>query len=297
VTQPPVIYCYSCGTRLPASAAFCPACGCAVQGPPARSAAEPQASGDVPHKWRPQTNVRTVAPYIIAFIILAIVAASYVWQIRSKAAAVNAASSYARLSEHLVRLTRARSALDNVSPKLIETSNKLSTDLSQAGTFANHMHDTHDPYIQSNYLQTALSYTNDARTKEAALEELETQYLAIWQPVSEGDAIRQLRIDLVAGNEATENQISETLRGLDEISDDIADEKHFQPWQYPSGEIVSHYTTSSAAEINATKFRRLSSADAESLVARLSSDVAKTKSQIAELEAHHPDLAGQRQGP
>ena len=30
--QPPVMYCYSCGTRLPTSAAYCPACGCAVTG-------------------------------------------------------------------------------------------------------------------------------------------------------------------------------------------------------------------------------------------------------------------------
>jgi len=171
VTQPLLMYCYGCGTRLPPSAAFCPACGCAVPSQP--NVAEPQASGGAPPKLRSQNKTKTIAPYIIGFIILVIVVASYVWQTRSRAAAVNAASSYGRLSEHLVQLTRARSALDNVSPKLIETSNKLSTDLSQAGTFANHMHDTHDPYVQSNYLQTALSYTNGARTSEAALEELE----------------------------------------------------------------------------------------------------------------------------
>lgn len=188
-------------------------------------------------------------------------------------------------------------ALDNVKSKLNQASDRLSTDLSQAQVLSNRMHDIHDPFTQSDDARVALNDINDARIQEAALEDLETQYLAAWQPAYGSDAVRQLRVDLVAGNEATENQISEWQRALYEISDDLTNEKNFQPWQYPSGEIVSHYTAANTAEANSVKFRRLSSADAESLVARLSSDVAKTKSQIAALEAHYPDLASQRQSP
>ncbi len=291
------MYCYSCGTRLPALAAYCPACGCAVQSLPAPNSAGPHASGDASPSWRVKKNPKTIGPYIVGFIILLIAMTAYAWQMRSKTVAASAASNYRRLSGHLVQLIGTRSALDSVRSKLIKTSTKLSTDLSQVQILGDRAHDIHDPYAQSDDVRIALNYANDAKTQEAALEDIETQYLGAWQPAYGSDATRQLRLDLVAGNEATENQISEWERGLDEISDDLTEQENFQPWQYPSGEIVSHYTTGSTASTNAMKFRRLSSADAEGLVARLGLDVAKTKSQIAALEARYPDLAPQKQGP
>jgi zinc-ribbon domain len=289
------IYCHRCGTRLPDSAAYCPACGSAVWQPQQTTSAPNAQHISSPMRWAEIT--RKAAPYILGLVVLALVIAAYIWH-RSKAAATAAADaaaakSYNQLTDRLSQLSTAQTSLDGLRLRINDDGRKLESDMSDASSTSQRRHDASSISVQTDLAQIELTDVKDAENVESSFESQVAQYIAVMQSVYGADATHQLRDDIASGNEAMENAISSWMRAIDEISDNLKAAGNFQTAPYSNSEVVSFYTASSTADSNAAKFRRLSFADAQSLVTRLKSDIARTRARLSQLEAQHPELARQ----
>ena len=137
--------------------------------------------------------------------------------------------------------------------------------------------------------EAELSDVKDAQSQNAAIEGLDAQLVSSWQDIYGMDALRQLRGDVAARNEARENALTEWLRAITEVNDDITSALNFQYVQpYQNNELDSHYTASTTAASSAAKYSKLVDADVQQLSARLQHDIADTKSHIAMLTAAFP---------
>jgi hypothetical protein len=238
-------------------------------------------------------------PYILGLIVIALVIFAYAWH-RSKEAATAAANaaaatSYSRLSDRLSQLTAAQAAIKAAGLRINDDDKRLSYDMSEASSASQRRHDASDIFAQSDDAQVELADVKDAQNIEGAVEDQFAQYLGTMQSLYGADATRQLRVDVGSGNEATDNAISSWLRAVLEIGDNLKAARAFQSPPYSNSEVVSFYTASNTAGSNASKFRRLSFADAQSLVTRLRSDITKTRARLSQLQGEHPEFAHQPQ--
>jgi hypothetical protein len=301
-------YCQQCGSQLPHEAAYCPSCGQAV--------------------WKPQSGLlaydvsflRSAWKRIykwLGFCLLGLIVAGsiigYAWNVHSReakaaadakaaaetkaAAEANAARSAQALSQRIDQLVAARISISNLISKINVAGSTLTSDFAQASSASQQRHDDLNIFLEYDEAQNEQSYVKKAQAAEADMESLETQYCAQWQALYGLGATRQLCSDVASTSEARENQVTEWLRAIEEIIENLSAAKQLQVYPYSNSEVVTHYTNAEAAASSAEKFRKLEYDDADNLMVRLTSDISKANARRSAILAQYPHLPHQGDNP
>ena len=134
----------------------------------------------------------------------------------------------------------------------------------------------------------------DAQVQQGAVEADNSRLLDDYGSLYGDQAVRQFRIDLASRNEARDNSLVEWQRAIGLINDSLTESMHFRYGATSNSDVVTHYTESTRDSNEASRYEKLSDADAQLLQGRLTKDIAQLRSRLASMRAQYPELASQK---
>jgi hypothetical protein len=214
------------------------------------------------------------------------------------AALSQARNSYDQLSNRLDSLVSSQKMIATIYMDVAAKNVQYFSDAQAAGDAGQKRHDeglgANDVVRMHDLAQQEMRSITDAQTQQTVIESGDVRLLGYYSALYGDQAVKQFRADLASRNEARDNSLAEWQRAIGLVNDNITENMHFRYAGNSNSDIITHYTESTRDSNEASRYEKLSDADAQLLASRLSGDVSSVKSRIALLRNQYPELVSEK---